>query len=106
MDVYRQNGIARVYWLTLPAPRDPARQKISRVVDYAVTVAAQPWAAQVHVIDMVPVFTPGFAYRDAMTVGGQATLVRQADGIHLNDAGSQLAAGIVEAAIAKDFTTG
>ncbi len=106
MDVYRQNGVARVYWLTLPAPRDSARQKISRVVDAAVTVAAQPWADQVRMLDMVPVFTPGFAYRDAMTVGGQATLVRQADGIHLNDAGSQLAAGIVEAAIAKDFTTG
>jgi len=106
MDVYRQNGLARVYWLTLPAPRDSARQKISRVVDAAVTVAAQPWADQVRMLDMVPVFTPGFAYRDAMSVGGQATLVRQADGIHLNDAGSQLASGIVEAAIAKDFTTG
>lgn len=106
MDTYRQNGVARVYWLTLPAPRDPARQKISRVVDYAVTVAAQPWADQVRMLDMVPVFTPGFVYRDAMTVGGQATIVRQADGIHLNDAGSQLAANIVEAAIAKDFTAG
>jgi lysophospholipase L1-like esterase len=105
MDVYRQAGIARVYWLTLPAPRDAARQKISRVVDYAVTVAAQPWADQVRVLDMVPVFTPGFVYRDAMTVGGQATIVRQADGIHLNDAGSQFAAATVEAAIARDFTT-
>jgi len=106
MDTYRQSGVARVYWLTLPAPRDPARQKISRVVDAAVTVAAQPWADQIRMLDMVPVFTPGFTYRDAMTVGGQATIVRQADGIHLNDAGSQLAGGIVEAAIAKDFTTG
>jgi hypothetical protein len=106
MDTYRQNGVARVYWLTLPAPRDPARQKISRVVDAAVTVAAQPWADQVRMIDTVPVFTPGFVYRDAMTVNGQATIVRQADGIHLNDAGSQLAATIVEAAVAKDFNIG
>ncbi|HWH13021.1 MAG TPA: DUF459 domain-containing protein [Solirubrobacteraceae bacterium] len=106
MDVYRQNGVARVYWLTLPAFRDAVRSKIARVVDYAVTVAAQPWADQVRMIDTVPVFTPGFVYRDAMTIGGQATIVRQADGIHLNDAGSQLAATIVETAIAKDFTTG
>jgi lysophospholipase L1-like esterase len=104
MNTYRQNGVARVYWLTLPAPRAALRQKISRVVDYAVTVAAQPWADQVEMIDMVPVFTPGFVYRDAMSVNGQATIVRQADGIHLNDAGSQLAANIVQAAIAKDFT--
>jgi lysophospholipase L1-like esterase len=106
MNTYRQNGVARVYWLTLPAPRDPGRAKISRVVDYAVTVAAQPWADQVRMIDMVPVFTPGFVYRDAMTVGGQPTIVRESDGIHLNDAGSQVAANIVEAAIDKDFTTG
>jgi lysophospholipase L1-like esterase len=106
MDTYRQNGVARVYWLTLPAMRDATRSKIARVVDYAVTVAAQPWADQVRMIDTVPVFTPGFAYRDAMTIGGQATIVRLADGIHLNDAGSQLAATIVETAIGKDFTTG
>jgi lysophospholipase L1-like esterase len=106
MNTYRQNGVARVYWLTLPAPRAAIRQKISRVVDYAVTVAAQPWADQVRMLDMVPIFTPGFAYRDAMTVGGQATIVRQADGIHLNDAGSQLAATVVKAAIARDFKTG
>jgi len=104
MDIYRQNGVARVYWLTLPAPRDSARQQISRVVDYSVTVAAQPWADQVRMLDMVPVFTPGFVYRDAMTIAGQATIVRQADGVHLNDAGSQLAAGIVESAISTDFT--
>jgi lysophospholipase L1-like esterase len=106
MDIYRQNGVARVYWLTLPAFRDAARRAIARVVDYAVNVAAQPWADQVRMIDMVPVFTPGFVYRDAMTVNGQPTIVRQADGIHLNDAGSQLAANIVQAAIDKDFTAG
>jgi uncharacterized protein len=106
MDIYRQAGVARVYWLTLPAFQNAERSKIARVVDYAVTVAAQPWADQVRMIDMVPVFTPGFVYRSAMTIGGQATIVRQADGIHLNDAGSQLAANIVETAIDKDFTTG
>jgi lysophospholipase L1-like esterase len=106
MNTYRQDGVARVYWLTLPAPRDSLRAQISRVVDYAVTVAAQPWADQVRIIDMVPVFTPGFVYRDAMTVNGQPTIVRESDGIHLNDAGSQLAANIVQAAIDKDFTTG
>lgn len=55
-------------------------------------------------VDSVPVFTPGNVYRDSMTVGGQPTIVRQSDGIHLNDAGSSLAAKLVLQRIAQDFT--
>ncbi len=47
---------------------------------------------------------PGNRYRDAMTIGGQPTIVRQSDGIHLNDAGSALAEQLVLAAIDRDFT--
>jgi lysophospholipase L1-like esterase len=103
MSTYRQAGIARVYWLTLPTPREPARQRIARVVNAAIAVAAEPWRAQVRVIDIVPTFTPGDRYRDAMTINGQPTIVRQSDGIHLNDAGSQLASRIVMAALGRDF---
>ena len=103
-NTYRQNGVARVYWLTLPVPREPARQRIARVVNAAVTVSAQPWASQVRVIDTVPIFTPGGVYRDSMDVGGSQTIVRQADGIHLNDAGSSLLATTVLEAIQRDFT--
>jgi lysophospholipase L1-like esterase len=101
---YRQAGAARLYWLTLPTPREAARQTIARVVNAAIEVAVQPWASQVRVINTVPIFTPGGVYRDAMTLGGTPTLVRQADGIHLNDAGSSLLAGVVLGALARDFT--
>ena len=104
MDTYRQAGAARIYWLTLPTPRDSARAQIARLVNAAVEVAAQPWPNQIRVIDTVPVFTPGGVYRDSMTVGGQPTIVRQSDGIHLNDAGSSLAAKIVLSRVAQDFT--
>jgi lysophospholipase L1-like esterase len=104
MNTYRQDGIGRVYWLTLPTPRDPARAQISKVVNAAVEVAAEPYATQVRVINTVPVFTPGNVYRDSMVINGQPTIVRQSDGIHLNDAGSSLAAKIVLAAADKDFT--
>jgi len=103
MNTYRASG-ALVYWLTLPAPREAARARIARVVNAAIQVAAQPWAAQVRVVDTVGTFTPGFAYRDAMTVRGQQTIVRQADGIHLNDAGSSLLAGIVLGQLQQDFS--
>jgi lysophospholipase L1-like esterase len=103
MDTYRQNGAARVYWLTLPTPRETARAKIAQVVNAAIEVAAEPYRAEVRVIDTVPTFTPGNRYRDAITISGQPTIVRQADGIHLNDAGSSLAAKLVLAAVDQDF---
>jgi lysophospholipase L1-like esterase len=102
-NTYRQNGAAKVYWLTLPTPREQARQSIARVVNAAIEVAAEPWADQVRVIDTVPIFTPGSVYRDSMGIGGTQTIVRQSDGIHLNEAGSSLLAGIVLARIRQDF---
>jgi lysophospholipase L1-like esterase len=104
MNSYRQDGVARVYWLTLPTPRDKARAKISLVVNAAIGVAAEPWRDQIRVIDTVPVFTPGNIYRDSMNVNGSPTIVRESDGIHLNDAGSSLAAKLVLAAVDRDFT--
>ena len=99
MDTYRQRGAARVYWLTLPAPRDDDRREIARTVNAAITVAAQPMRAHVRVHDTVPVFTPGGRYRDAM----DGRIVRQADGIHLNDAGAKIAADEVIRLIERDF---
>jgi hypothetical protein len=104
MNTYRQDGIARVYWLTLPTPRDPARAKISQVVNAAISVAAEPWLDQVRVINTIPLFTPDNKYRDSMTINGEPTLVRESDGIHLNNAGSQLASQLVLGYIDKDFT--
>jgi hypothetical protein len=53
----------------------------------------------VRIFDTVPVFTPGAKYRDAMN--GQ--IVRQADGIHLNEAGARIAAKRLVALIDRDF---
>jgi lysophospholipase L1-like esterase len=103
MNTYRRDGVARVYWLTLPTPRDSARAKIALVVNAAIEVAAEPWRDQIRIIDTVPVFTPGNRYRDSMTVNGEPTIVRQSDGIHLNDAGSALAEKLVLAAVDEDF---
>jgi len=103
MDTYRRRGTARVYWLTLPLPRDIARQKIVRSVNAAVAVAAQPYRSQVRILDMAQVFTPAGRFRAAMVVNGKGTVVRESDGIHLNDAGAKLAAGLVESRLKADF---
>ena len=42
------------------------RQKIARAVNAAIVVAAQPYRAQVRVLDMNAVFTPGGRYRASM----------------------------------------
>ncbi len=103
MDSYRAKGVSRVYWLLLPAPRDPDRQKISRTVNLALQVAAQPFRAQVRIVDMNAVFTPGGRFRSSMAIDGNDKIVRKPDGIHLNDEGSKLAAKLVLAQMARDF---
>lgn len=103
MDTYRQGGEARVYWLTLPTPRDDERAGVARVVNEGIEVAAQPYRVHVRVLDMVALFTPGFEYRDSMEVDGEDRIVREADGVHLNDEGAELAAETVLGALAADF---
>ena len=95
IETYRQGGRARVYWLTVPAPRDSGRARISRAVNAAIGVAAEPYRAQARVLDMAALFTPGFRYRDAMDVDGRRALVREPDGIHLNARGAAVAADAV-----------
>jgi lysophospholipase L1-like esterase len=106
MDTYRQGGSARVYWLTLPIPRDGDLAEVARAVNAAIEVAAQPFRAQVRVLDMTELFTPGGKYRDAMTVDGRRRIVRQSDGIHLNDTGAGLAADKLLEAVRRDFGGG
>jgi hypothetical protein len=102
-NTYRQDGAAHVYWLTLPTPRDPARARISRVVNAAIEVGVEPYAAQVQVVDTVPIFTPGGVYRDTMKIAGAETIVRESDGIHLNGAGSALLAQVVLRALRDEW---
>ena len=103
MNTYRQAGAAKVYWLTVMAPRNPQSAKVIRMVNASIEVAAEPYRDQVRVIDTVPIFTPGFTYRDAIDVDGQQTIVRESDGIHLNDEGSSIAADAVIDRIDDDF---
>ena len=95
MEVYRQSGVTQVFWLTVMTPRDAEKQKVIETVNRAIPVAAEPWPDQVHVFDMVSVFTPGNRYRDTMEVDGSEQIVRDSDGIHLNETGSALAADLV-----------
>jgi hypothetical protein len=100
---YRQGGAANVYWVAIPRLRDPDRDRIARVANAADAVAVAPWRAQIRVVETGPTFTPD-GYRDAMPVDGRERLVREADGIHLNDLGSQILAEMIVRRIAADRT--
>ena len=106
MNTYRRAGAARVYWLTLPAPRDPDRAEIARAVNAAIRVAAAPYRAHVRVLSMDNVFTPDGRFQDTLDIDGEATLVRDADGIHLNGEGATIAADAVSEALLADFVIG
>jgi lysophospholipase L1-like esterase len=100
MGNYRRDGKSKVYWLKLPLPRQGNRQEIARAVNGAIDAAASHYS-EVRVLNMAKTFTPN-GYRDAMTVNGQKRLVRDPDGIHLNETGAGVAADEVQAALKKD----
>jgi hypothetical protein len=103
MDNYLRGGAERIYWLTVPTQRDAARKPIADDVNQAIREQAAKRGGAVRVVDLIPTFTPGDTYRDSIPIDGKQTIVRQPDGIHLNDAGSSVAADIVLAAIDRDF---
>jgi lysophospholipase L1-like esterase len=103
MDNYLRGGAQRVYWLTVPTQRDPARKPIADAVNNAVEQAAAERGAAVRVVDLRPTFTPGDSYRDSIDVDGKQTIVRESDGIHLNEEGSSVAADLVLEALDRDF---
>jgi hypothetical protein len=103
MDNYLQGGVQRIYWLTVPTQRDPARKPIADDVNEAVRQAAAERGPAVRVVDLIPRFTPGDRYRDSIDINGTQTIVRESDGIHLNEDGSSVAADIVLQALDRDF---
>jgi hypothetical protein len=103
MDNYLNGGVERIYWLTVPTQRDPARKPIADDVNQAVRQAAAERGAAVRVVDLIPTFTPGDRYRDSIDIDGKQTIVRESDGIHLNEDGSSAAADLVLQALDRDF---
>src|SRR3954454_3945528 len=103
MDNYLSGGVERIYWLTVPTQRDPARKPIADDVNQAIRAEAAKRGGAVRVVDLIPTFTPGDTYRDSIDIDGNQTIVRQSDGIHLNEDGASVAANLVLQAVHKDF---
>jgi hypothetical protein len=95
MRSYLRGGAGRVFWFTLPAPRNAAAQPVFRAINRAYAIAAASFSYGVELIDLVPVFTPGGRYRQDMTYDGRTVDVREPDGYHLSLGGDAIAASIL-----------
>ena len=60
----------------------------------AIPLAAASYPTRVHIVDL-SFLTPGGRFRRSITIAGVKTPIRMPDGIHLNDAGAEIAAGAV-----------
>ena len=97
MKTYLRGGRARVVWLTPPEPRYAPRAAMTHAVNVAVERAAQGLAG-VKIIRIDLMFG-GSPYRDVIRYRGRDTRVREPDGVHLNVAGTAIAAKAVADAI-------
>lgn len=91
-----RGGAARVYWLTLPAPRPRMWRRVYASVNLALRTAARRERRNgVRLVDLARVFTPSGRFQQTIARGGRRISVRQPDGIHLNVAGARIAARVV-----------
>lgn len=97
MVTYRRQGRGRVFWLTVPAPKDPRRVPTFDAVNTAIVRAAQGLAG-VRVLRMDLLFSPS-GYSESIRYHGKNVPVREPDGIHLNVAGTRIAAAVVAHAL-------
>lgn len=95
MRSYRREGRGRVLWLTLPVPR--GRRDITDAVNFAIVKAAEG-LEDVTVLRMDQLFSPN-GFSEVIRYRGRNVRVREADGIHLNIAGTAIAANVVAAAL-------
>jgi len=99
MRIYLRAGRGRVFWLTPPLPRYPARAMITNAVSAAVERAAVGLVG-VTVMRVDRFFSPD-GYSDVIRYRGRYVRVRESDGVHLNIAGTAIAAQLLAPAVRK-----
>jgi hypothetical protein len=94
---YERGGRGRVYWLTIPLPRQAQRRPITAVVNATIR-AATAGVVGVTLVPLDRLFTPD-GYRDVMRYRGHNVRVRDVDGLHLSLEGQAIAAREVASVI-------
>lgn len=106
MRTYVRRKRRQVYWLTLPLPRQQDRRPQFLAINYAIAQAARKASTKAHVVDTVPVLSPGNRYHRRLRYRGQSVVVRDGDGVHLTAAGSRIARDLVLRAMRRNGVIG
>ena len=102
MRTYMRRKRHDVYWLTMPLPRQKDRRPQFLAINYAIAQAARKAGAKAHVVDTVPVLSPGNRFHRRLRYHGRSVVVRDRDGVHLTRAGSRIARDLVLHAMRRD----
>ena len=102
MSIYRRDGRANVYWLTLPAARNRDHARRIAAVNAGITAAAEEAAEGVRVVDTVPVLSPGYRFKRRIRYKGRRVVIRDDDGVHLTVGGARVARDLVVRAMRRD----
>jgi hypothetical protein len=95
MHTYLRGGAGRVYWLSLPTPRQRRWRSVFDAVNAGIRRAAARSPGRVGLIDANSFFTPGDRYRDFMTYHGHGFVIHYSDGMHLATTANAVAASLV-----------
>ncbi|HXT38374.1 MAG TPA: DUF459 domain-containing protein [Chloroflexota bacterium] len=105
MRIWSQGGKSRVYWLSMPPARDPSWAYDDGKINVALEAAAAlvPGAEYVNILGPV---TKAGHYTDFIYDHGQAVLIREVDGVHLNVAGSTIVANEMLTRLEREWRFG
>ncbi|MGH2411000.1 MAG: DUF459 domain-containing protein, partial [Chloroflexota bacterium] len=105
MRIWSQGGKSRVYWLSMPPARDPSWAFDDGQINVALKAAAAlvPGAEYDNILG--PVTNAGH-YTDFIYDHGQAILIREQDGVHLNVAGSTIVANEMLTRLEREWRFG
>jgi hypothetical protein len=102
MRTYMRKKRRHVYWLTLPMPRQDDRRQQFLAINYAIAQAARKAGSKAHVVDTVPVLSPGNRFHRRLRYHGESVVVRDGDGVHLTTDGARIARDLVVSAMRSD----
>jgi hypothetical protein len=102
MASYLRTGNSLVFWVLLPAPRDPRRVASHHAINRAFRAAAATFPDGIRIVDIGPAISPGDVYRDTARYRGKRRLIREPDGIHLANAGVHIASDVILRAMRRE----
>jgi hypothetical protein len=105
MRIWIHGGARRIYWLAMPPARDPSWAYDDAQIDTSLRRAAARVPGAEY-LDILGPITDHGRYADYVHENGQPELVREADGVHVNLAGSTIVAQEVLRVLAREWHLG